>query len=53
MHRIGYAGVSTSSQDLYLQKTILMEAGCEIVHAETACGASRDNRNEFDPTFPK
>lgn len=48
MPRIGYARVSTSSQDLDLQKTILKEAGCEIVRAETASGASRDNRTELD-----
>ena len=47
MPRIGYARVSTSSQDLDIQKTKLKEAGCGIVRAETGSGASRDGRTEL------
>lgn len=47
MPRIGYARVSTSSQDLEIQKAKLKEAGCEIIRAETGSGASRDNRTEL------
>ncbi len=47
MSRIGYAGVSTSSQDLDIQKAKLKAAGCEIVRAETGSGASRDGRMEL------
>ena len=47
MPRIGYARVSTSSQDLAIQKVKLKQAGCEIVRAETGSGASRDGRTEL------
>ncbi|MCZ0962957.1 recombinase family protein [Paracoccus benzoatiresistens] len=47
MPRIGYARVSTSSQDLDIQKARLEAAGCEIIRAETVSGASRDGRNEL------
>ena len=47
MPRIGYARVSTSSQDLDIQKAKLKAAGCEIIRAETGSGASRDGRNEL------
>ena len=47
MPRIGYARVSSSSQDLEIQKARLKAAGCEIVRAETGSGASRDGRNEL------
>ena len=47
MPRIGYARVSTSSQDLDIQKAKLKAAGCEIVRAETGSGASRDMRTEL------
>ncbi|NCO22274.1 MAG: resolvase [Hydrogenophilales bacterium CG17_big_fil_post_rev_8_21_14_2_50_63_12] len=47
MPRIGYARVSSSSQDLEIQKAKLKAAGCEIVRAETGSGASRDNRTEL------
>jgi DNA invertase Pin-like site-specific DNA recombinase len=40
MPRIGYARVSTSSQDLDIQKTKLKEAGCEIVRAGDGAGVS-------------
>jgi len=44
---IGYARVSTSTQDLEIQKAKLKEAGCEIIRAETGSGTSRDNRIEL------
>lgn len=47
MPKIGYARVSTSSQDLDIQKTKLKAAGCEIIRAETGSGASRDGRTEL------
>ena len=47
MPRIGYARVSTSSQDLDIQKARLRAAGCEIIRAETGSGSSRDGRNEL------
>ncbi|QDL90990.1 recombinase family protein [Paroceanicella profunda] len=48
MPRIGYARVSTASQDLEIQKAKLKEAGCEIIRAETASGASRAGRTELE-----
>ncbi|WP_328288544.1 recombinase family protein [Paracoccus lichenicola] len=47
MPRIGYARVSTSSQDLDIQKARLRATGCEIVRSETGSGASRDGRSEL------
>lgn len=47
MPRIGYARVSSTSQDLEIQKAKLKAAGCEIVRAETGSGASRDGRTEL------
>ena len=47
MPRIGYARVSTSSQDLDIQKAKLKAAGCEIIRAETGSGASRGGRSEL------
>lgn len=47
MPRIGYARVSSSSQDLEIQKAELKAAGCEIVRAETGSGASRNGRTEL------
>lgn len=48
MHRIGYARVSTSSQDLDIQIGKLKAAGCEIVRSEIGSGASRDGRTELE-----
>lgn len=48
MPRIGYARVSTASQDLEIQRAKLKEAGCEIIRAETASGASRAGRTELE-----
>lgn len=47
MPRIGYARVSTVSQDLDIQIAKLKEAGCQIVRLETGTGASRDGRTEL------
>lgn len=47
MPRIGYARVSTTSQDLEIQKARLKAAGCEIIRAETGSGGSRDDRTEL------
>ncbi|RLK07291.1 recombinase family protein [Ruegeria conchae] len=47
MPKIGYARVSSSSQDLDIQKATLRAAGCQIVRSETVSGASRDDRSEL------
>lgn len=47
MPKIGYARVSSTSQDLEIQKAKLKAAGCEIVRAETDSGTSRDGRTEL------
>lgn len=47
MPKIGYARVSSSSQELEIQKAKLKAAGCEIIRSETASGASRDGRSEL------
>ena len=47
MPRIGYARVSTSTQDLQIQKAMLEAAGCEVIRAETGSGASREGRAEL------
>ena len=47
MPRIGYARVSSSTQDLEIQKAKLGEAGCEVIRAETGSGASREGRTEL------
>lgn len=36
----GYARVSTSDQDLKIQKLGLRTAGCDVIRAETATGTS-------------
>ena len=48
MTRIGYARVSTTSQDLDIQIAKLKKAGCEIVRSETRSEASRDGRTELE-----
>jgi DNA invertase Pin-like site-specific DNA recombinase len=45
--RIGYARVSTSFQDLEIQKAKLKAAGREIILAETGSGASREDCTEL------
>lgn len=43
----GYARVSTSDQDLALQRAALEAAGCGVIRAETASGTRRDGRTEL------
>ncbi len=47
MPRIGYARVSSSTQDLEIQKARLSAAGCEVIRTETGSGASREGRAEL------
>ena len=47
MPRIGYARVSSSTQDLEIQKARLREAGCKVIRSETGSGASREGRAEL------
>ena len=48
MSRIGYARVSSDSQDLDIQIGRLTAAGCEVIRSETGSGASRDGRTELN-----
>lgn len=48
MSRVGYARVSSASQDLELQTTKLNNACCDIVRSETGSGATRDSRTELE-----
>lgn len=48
MSCVGYARVSSASQDLELQTMKLTDAGCDIVRSETGSGATRDGRTELD-----
>jgi len=48
MSRIGYARVSSASQDLDIQIDKLAAAGCEVIRSETGSGASRDGRTELN-----
>ncbi len=45
--RIGYARVSSSSQDLAIQKSKLTEFGCEKLFSEKLSGKSADNRKSL------
>jgi len=45
--KIGYARVSTSSQDTQLQMDALKNAGCEIIYEEKASGAIK-GRSELE-----
>jgi DNA invertase Pin-like site-specific DNA recombinase len=45
--RYGYARVSSTDQDLALQKAALRAAGCTVIRAETASGTSRTGRSEL------
>ncbi len=43
----GYARVSSTDQDLAIQRTALAAAGCKIIREEKATGTSRDGRSEL------
>lgn len=44
----GYARVSTTDQDLSVQKAALKAAGCAVIRAEKATGTTRDGRTELE-----
>ena len=45
--KYGYARVSTSDQDLEIQKSALLSAGCEVVREEKVSGTSLKGRSEL------
>ena len=47
MSVIGYARVSSTSQDTAIQIEKLRRAGCELIREEKASGRSRDGRSEL------
>jgi DNA invertase Pin-like site-specific DNA recombinase len=46
-HRIGYARVSSLSQDTATQEDMLRAAGCTVIRTEKGSGASRKGRDEL------
>ena len=44
--KVGYARVSSNSQDLTLQKEALLKAGCEKIYSESISGKD-NNRPEL------
>ena len=48
MPRYGYARVSTTDQDLTLQREALARAGCAVIREEKVSGTSRQGRAELD-----
>ena len=44
---IGYARVSTTDQDLSIQKTALKAGGCEVIRAEKRSGTTTKGRDEL------
>ncbi|MBP2312431.1 recombinase family protein [Azospirillum soli] len=44
----GYARVSTTDQDLTVQKEALRKAGCEVIRTEKVSGTSREGRTELE-----
>ena len=47
MFLYGYARVSTTDQDLSLQKAALRAAGCEVIRSEKVTGTTREGRTEL------
>ncbi len=47
MTKIGYARVSTTDQDLDVQRAKLEAEGCAIIRSEKVSGASREGRDEL------
>ncbi|MGO3928146.1 recombinase family protein [Rhodopseudomonas pseudopalustris] len=47
MTKIGYARVSTTDQNLEIQKTALQAAGCDLVRSEKRSGTTRAGRTEL------
>lgn len=45
--RYGYARVSTSEQDLTIQRESLLKAGCEVIREEKQSGTSLDKRSQL------
>lgn len=48
MPRYGYARVSTTDQDLTLQREALERAGCAVIREEKVSGSSRQGRAELE-----
>lgn len=48
MATYGYARVSTTDQDLTVQREALKAAGCEIIREEMVSGTSRQGRDELE-----
>lgn len=44
----GYARVSTTEQDLTIQREALREAGCQVIRSEKKTGTKREGRTELD-----
>ena len=47
MPRYGYARVSTTDQDLAIQREALQRAGCTVIREEKVSGTSRQGREEL------
>src|SRR5271166_2812892 len=47
-HCIGYARVSSDSQETAIQEAKLSDAGCTVVRTEKASGRSREGRSELE-----
>ncbi|WP_294646272.1 recombinase family protein [uncultured Aureimonas sp.] len=48
MKTYGYARVSSTDQDLTIQREALIKAGCDMVREEKASGTSRNGRAELE-----